>query len=113
MKRALTLATTLGLGIVVVLPDSALAIGDPAAGKEKSTVCASCHGPDGNSTQPQNPILAGQYPTYIIHSLKAYKSGERENAVMKGFAANLSEQDMKDLAAYYGQQEGLVVAPRK
>lgn len=86
---------------------SALAAGDIAAGKTKSAVCASCHGTDGLSPQPNFPIIAGQYQDYIVRALKDYKSGERENAIMKGFVANLSEQDMKDLAAYFYSQKGL------
>ncbi len=87
------------------------AAGDIATGKTKSAVCASCHGPDGNSPQPNFPIIAGQYQDYIVRALKDYKSGERENAIMKGFVANLSEQDMKDLAAYFYSQKGLA-APK-
>lgn len=86
---------------------SVLAAGDVAAGKTKSAVCASCHGPDGVSPQPNFPIIAGQYQDYIVRALKDYKSGERENPIMKGFVANLSEQDMKDLAAYFYSQKGL------
>ncbi len=86
---------------------TAFAAGDVVAGKAKSAVCASCHGPDGVSPQPNFPIIAGQYQDYIVRALKDYKSGERENAIMKGFVANLSEQDMKDLAAYFYSQKGL------
>jgi cytochrome c553 len=52
------------------------------------------------------PKLAGQHPSYLYHALQGYKSGKRENAVMNGLASNLSEQDMRDLAAYYGSLEG-------
>ncbi len=90
---------------------SVLAAGDVAAGKTKSAVCASCHGPQGVSPQPNFPIIAGQYQDYIVRALKDYKSGERENAIMKGFVTNLSEQDMKDLAAYFYSQKGLA-APK-
>ncbi len=86
----------------------AAAGGDATAGKTKSAACASCHGPDGISPQPNFPILAGQYPDYIVRALKDYKSGERENAIMKGFVTNLTEQDMHDLAAYFYSQKGLV-----
>lgn len=103
---AILMATTL-----LQAGPSVLAAGDIAAGKTKSAVCASCHGPDGISQQPNFPIIAGQYQDYIVRALKDYKSGERENAIMKGFVANLSEQDMKDLAAYFYSQEGLA-APK-
>jgi len=91
------------LAAVVATP-FALAEGDPEAGKEKAQVCAACHGPDGNSPSGQYPSLAGQGERYLIKQLKAYKSGERENAIMQGQAANLSEQDMQDLAAFFTEQ---------
>lgn len=78
---------------------------DAAKGKEKSTVCAACHGPDGNSTVPQYPILAGQTSRYIYLQLKDYKEGRRKDPLMSPMAANLSRQDMFDLAAYYSEQK--------
>jgi cytochrome c553 len=84
--------------------------GDPEAGKEKSQACVACHGQDGNSNNPQWPNLAGQHAKYLYHSLMLYKEQERPNQVMWGQAGNLSEQDMKDLAAYYQQKEAAVGA---
>lgn len=84
------------------------AAGDVARGEQKSQVCQACHLKDGNSTDPQYPRIAGQYHDYLEQSLRAYKSGERNNAIMKGFAATLSEQDIEDLAAYYSVQTGVV-----
>lgn len=83
------------------------AAGDAAAGKQKSAVCAACHGADGNSTSPEFPRLAGQHPDYLLKALTDYKSGARKNAIMNGFAASLSSQDMQDLAAYFSRQKGL------
>ncbi|MEN8130225.1 MAG: cytochrome c [Pseudomonadota bacterium] len=80
---------------------------DPAAGKSKSQACQACHGQDGNSPTPNFPNLAGQYEDYLLQTLKDYKSGARKNAIMAGMVAPLSEQDMKDLAAYYSSQKGL------
>lgn len=88
-----------------------LAGGDEDKGKELSQTCASCHGVDGNSTIPTNPILAGQYESYIIRALSDYKSGARSNPVMAGFAAGLSMQDMKDLAAYFASQDSALSVP--
>lgn len=85
---------------------SALAQGDVAAGKEKSAPCAACHGADGNSTDPNFPLLAGQYADYMVKALEDYKSGARKNAIMAGFAAGLSRKDRQDLAAYYSSQKG-------
>jgi len=79
----------------------AAAAGNAEAGKSKSAVCAACHGVQGISSLPINPNLAGQVPGYITAQLKAFKSGERDNAVMAGQSAALSEEDMADLDAYY------------
>lgn len=76
--------------------------GDAAAGATKAAVCGACHGPTGNSANPEWPNLAGQSPAYILAQLKAFKSGERKNPVMSAQAANLQEQDMRDLAAHFG-----------
>ncbi len=79
--------------------------GDAAAGKSKAASCGACHGPDGNSTNPLWPKLAGQHAPYLVKQLKAYKSGERKDPLMSPMAAGLSEQDMMDLAAYYASQK--------
>ncbi|MBA1147028.1 cytochrome c [Ectothiorhodospiraceae bacterium WFHF3C12] len=92
------------LALVVSLPVAAVDRGDPAAGERKSATCAGCHGQAGRSTNPQYPILAGQYADYLYRTLVDYKTGARQNAVMKGMVANLSEEDMWDLAAYYAAQ---------
>jgi cytochrome c553 len=79
--------------------------GDAEAGRAKSTTCAACHGTDGNSPNPLWPNIAGQHESYIIASLQAYKDGVRNDPLMTGMAAGLSEQDMMDLAAFYAGQE--------
>lgn len=79
--------------------------GDAEAGKVASATCAACHGADGNSTIPTNPRLAGQYESYLVQALKSYRSGERQNAIMSGFAAALTDQQIADLAAYFSSQE--------
>jgi len=82
--------------------------GDYRRGLEKSQVCQSCHGRTGNeSLQPSYPKLAGQHEDYLVHALKSYRSGSRQNAVMAGFAGNLSDQDIADLSAWYSRQDGL------
>jgi cytochrome c553 len=86
---------------------SANAGGNAATGKEKSQVCAACHGPDGNSANPDFPRLAGQYADYLERALLDYQSGARKNAIMKSQVENLSRQDIEDLAAYYAGQKGL------
>jgi cytochrome c553 len=81
--------------------------GDAAAGEQKSATCAACHGADGNSQAPTFPKLAGQHADYLVHSLRQYRSGERQNAIMMPQAANLSDKDIDDLAAFYASQQGL------
>lgn len=79
---------------------------DPAKGRTIATgVCVACHGVDGNSPITANPVLAGQHREYIIKQLRNYKSGDRQNPIMNGMAASLSEQDMQDVAAYYASQK--------
>lgn len=79
--------------------------GDAQAGAGKAIACAACHGVDGNSADPQYPKLAGQHERYIARQLSLYKNGERENAIMLGFAAGLSAQDMRDIGAYFASQK--------
>ena len=78
--------------------------GNAAAGKQKAvTVCAACHGADGNKTLDNSyPKLAGQYPDYLLKALKEYKSGKRVNAIMAGQVQALTDADMANLALYYG-----------
>jgi cytochrome c553 len=96
--------------VISLLASSVVYAGDPAAGKEKSQPCQACHGVDGNSLTPNFPKLAGQYQDYLLRALMEYKSGARKNPIMSGQVAALSEQDMKDLAAYFAGQKGLYVA---
>lgn len=79
--------------------------GDPEKGESLSQTCVACHGPNGNSPNAQWPNIAGQHAGYTYKQLKNFKSGEeRANAQMTGMVAGLSEQDMRDLAAYYAQK---------
>jgi cytochrome c553 len=98
------LSITLGL-ITIFSFGSPRAAGNVEAGKEKSAVCAACHGADGNSVNPAWPNLAGQNAGYIVKQLTYFKDGERVNETMKGIASNLSEQDREDLAAYFSSQK--------
>ncbi len=82
---------------------------DPEAGQKKSQTCVACHGPDGNSPAPDFPKIAGQHYDYIVKALKDYKSGARKNPIMAPMAANLTQRDIEDLAAYFSTQKGLVL----
>ena len=99
------LAAYLFSGTLLIAAGTANAGGDVEAGKAASATCAACHGADGNSTIGTNPKLAGQYESYIVQALKAYRSGSRQNAIMSGFAAALTDQQIADLAAYFSSQE--------
>ncbi len=63
-----------------------------------AAVCAACHGADGNSGTPAYPKLAQQHPEYLVKQLQEFKSDKRANAIMKGFATALSDEDMKNVA---------------
>ena len=80
--------------------------GDPRAGQRKTQMCAGCHSiPGWRTAYPEVysvPKIGGQHPAYIVKALQAYKSGERNHPSMRAIAASLSDQDMADLAAYYG-----------
>ncbi len=104
MKKILI---SLMLSALALVSLAAQAGGDPAAGKQKSQACQACHGVDGNADNPIYPRLAGQYETYLLQALRDYKSGARKNPIMAGMVAALSDEDMKDLAAYYASQKGL------
>lgn len=94
-------------GMFLLISGQALA-GDIEAGKKKAAeVCAACHGLDGNSPNPAFPKLAGQYETYLEKTLIAYKTGERENAIMGSMAAALSKEDIENLSVYFSSQSGL------
>jgi len=99
MRRLLLL-----LLMTACLPATVLAQ-DAAKGKEKAVVCGACHGADGNSTIPQNPILAGQTARYLYLQLRDFKEGKRKDPIMSPMAANLTKQDMFDIAAYFAAQK--------
>ena len=97
--------------LVAVAGVSAAHAGDVAKGEAKAKeVCAACHQADGNSTDPNNPRLAGQHRDYIAKALRDYKSGERNNAIMGGFAKALSKQDIENLSAYFASQKSALAA---
>lgn len=82
-----------------------------AAGKKLAATCAGCHGATGNGDSDQFPKLAGQYDDFIERALLDYKSGKRKNAIMSGFAGNLSKQDIKALSHWFRSQKGDLTAP--
>ncbi|MEO5700379.1 MAG: cytochrome c [Casimicrobiaceae bacterium] len=101
------LATALAATATRVAAQAAAPAGDANAGREKTAMCQGCHEIPGWQTAfpvtYKVPRIVGQHPAYIVHALQAYKSGERQHPSMRAIAASLSDQDMADLAAYYGQ----------
>jgi cytochrome c553 len=83
----------------------AVAKPDPKKGEAVAAVCAACHTADGSRGSPANPILQGQHPEYLAKQLIEFKAGKRENAIMKGFASTLSEEDMRNVAAFYSAKQ--------
>ena len=94
------LALSLGMATWFGFVGAAQAAGDVAAGKTKSATCVACHGADGKGVAP-NPALAGKSEDQLLAALKDYKSGKRDNAIMKALVIPLNDQDMANLAAYY------------
>jgi cytochrome c553 len=102
MKRTLLIAGVVALFGVF---GTAQAGGDAQAGKAKAGACAGCHGANGEGKAPF-PALAGKKEDQLIQALKDYKSGKRDNAMMKTFATQLSDQDAANVAAYYASLKG-------
>lgn len=98
-------AVVLMLGTASLAHANAMPKGDAAAGAGKAAVCAGCHGMDGNSPAPTFPKIAGQNAKYIYKQLHNFKTGARNNPLMMGMAAPLSDQDMADLAAYFSDKK--------
>jgi cytochrome c553 len=87
--------------------------GDAAKGRPiAERVCAACHGLDGNSPMPVNPSLAGQHPSYLYKQLADFKAGRRKNAAMSAMVANLSNDDLPNLAAYFAAQKPMAGAAK-
>ncbi len=112
MKAALSAATDadvadLALFYALQRPARAptLAAGDQAAGKAASTACTTCHGNSGVGTDPAIPNLAGQDAQYVAAALHAYKDGSRGDATMKALASSLDDAAVRNLAAYYANQQ--------
>jgi cytochrome c553 len=104
-----TIATLIGAAALAALSLSAQAQAtkpDLAKGSQLyGQVCAACHGADGNSAIAENPKIAGQHPEYLAKQLQEFKSGKRDNAVMKGFASALSSDDMRNVAFWLASQK--------
>jgi cytochrome c553 len=104
----LLMAVALAAPVVSMASDAPAKVAKPdlVAGEAKYTaMCASCHGADGNAGSPAYPKLAGQHPEYLNKQLHEFKSGKRANAIMSGFAATLSDDDMRNIAYWASAQK--------
>jgi len=97
--KSLSLAVVSMSAVLITSP--AVLAGDAAAGKEKAQSCVSCHGMNGRSTNPNNPNLAGQKKNYLIKSMKAYKTGDRKDAMMSSLMGSLTDADIENLAEFF------------
>ena len=98
MRRWITAAAPLAAALLPSMPAVAQ---DAAVGRRLAVACQACHGLDGLSKMPEAPHIAGQPVLYLERSLRAYKSGERRNEVMSVVAKMLSDDDIRNLAAYF------------
>lgn len=91
----------------VAIAQIGVAVGaaDPGRGEQRAMACFACHGPDGQSLNPEYPNLAGQKEQYLTAQLMAFKSGARKNPIMNPMAGQLSEQDIADIAAFFSGQQ--------
>jgi cytochrome c553 len=107
MKHPIVLATSLLFAATAwANPSAPAAKGDAAKAQAiVNNVCGACHGADGNSTSPTYPNLAGQHPEYVFKQLVEFKAGGRKNAIMAPNVTKLSEDDMRNLAAYFSAQQ--------
>lgn len=114
LRKVCTLSVVAAIAVVTLLMSSstavaqeepALSAGDPVAGAAKAMICMGCHGLDGNSFVPTFPKLAGQGVDYLVKELFDFRSGQRFDPMMLGIVAGLTEDDIVNLAAYFGSQE--------
>lgn len=98
---------TIAVVLLAWIPVTAFSAGNAAQGQTKSAVCHACHGATGKSVQPIYPNLGGQQQTYLSKTLHDFRNGNRQNILMNGFAANLSDEDIEDISAWYASQQGL------
>lgn len=87
-----------------IIPGKLPAAGNAETGAQKAVVCVACHGPNGNSANPEWPSLAGQNAAYISEQLRLFRAGQRNNPVMYPLAMPLTDEDIADLSAYFSTQ---------
>lgn len=106
MKSLIALIFAAALAPALAAEANAPAKPDLTKGQATATqVCAACHAADGNRGSPAYPILQGQHPEYLAKQLHEFKEGKRKNPIMQGFAAQLSDEDMRNVAAFYASKQ--------
>ncbi len=106
LQTALAPALALALATPLMAAEPAApAKPDLAKGQATAQVCAACHAADGTRGISANPILQGQHPEYLVKQLTEFKAGKRQNPIMQGMAAALSEEDMRNVAAFYASKQ--------
>jgi cytochrome c553 len=101
MNRLPASFSAAAVAALATLALAGLAQADPKAGRAKAQLCAACHGPLGVAVAPDAPNLAGQSEIYLTAQLQAYRSGRRQHEVMGVIAKPLSDDDIRDLAAWF------------
>ena len=105
MTRRQRAVGRIAVAILLLATAAPSVAGDVAAGRRKAIACQACHGLDGLSKLPDAPHLAGQPEPYLMKSLDEYRKGVRKNELMSIVVKDLSDQDIADLASYYGAIE--------
>jgi cytochrome c553 len=106
-RRVFALTGLLALGAAQAETAAEVTPGDAKAGETKAATCGACHGLDGNSASNQYPKLAGQHENFVARQLALFKTNQRVNPIMLGFAAPLSDQDMRDIGAFFATKASL------
>ena len=110
-RMRIQLTILAGLLLAAGTASAAGAGGDATKGAEVAKRCAACHGADGNTEVPTYPRLAGQYEDYLLTSLRGYADGSRANPIMKAQLNGLTDEDQRNVSAYFADQTGLKVVP--
>ena len=97
---------------LLLLPFAAHAAGDPAIGKKTAAMCSTCHGIDGMAKVPDAPNIGGESPIYLEAQLKAFRSGKRQHEQMNVIAEGLSDEDIKDVVAWYSSIKVQMTVPK-
>ena len=111
MKMTLNLAALLAAILAAPLLAAPALAGDATLGRDKAKACAACHGIDGVAKLPHVPNIAGESTIYLEKQLKAFRSGERKDEMMSIIAANLTDEDIANVSAWYAAIKIKVTLP--